>query len=112
MFIRSKGLRITLTLASDLHSSETIGFCHLKPLIVVRVNSKVNIPSKDTHNYIQDGARKIYYSFLKNLCVYGGGDGMFVVLLQFCKAQDGIEYAFTESAGVASDRHVLSRIKS
>lgn len=79
---------------------------------MIRVNSRINIPSKDTHNYIQDGARKIYYSFLKNLCVYGGEDGVFVVLLQFCKSQDGIEYAFIESAGVASDRCILSRIKS
>lgn len=81
---------------------------------MVHVNSRINIPSKYTHNYAQDGARKIYYSFFLNLCVSvcQGGDGVFLVLLQFCKTQDCIEYTSIERPGVASDGHILSRIKS
>lgn len=49
-----------------------------------------------------------------NLCVSvcQGGDGVFLVLLQFCKTQDCTEYASMERPGVASDRRILSRIKS
>lgn len=35
---------------------------------MVHVNSRINIPSKYTHNYAQYGARRIYYSFFL-ICV-------------------------------------------